>query len=805
MNKQAVAKKIAEESMVLLKNEENVLPLDLNTTTAVFGRAQIDMIYSGNGSGAAYVEGKKNILEALEEAGINTVKSLKSFYLKSIEEDRKEPKDTIDWSKLEKTSNCGWMYEIFGKYHAPEKEFSVPEKLLQDAGGQTKTAMIVLGRNAGGEECDRHLQEDYYLTESEQQLIDQVCENFSTVILILNINGLIDLSWTEKKQIKGILFIGIPGEEGAGALADLIVGKANPSGKLPFTIARKYQDYPTWKDFSWNKDDPEQLLTYESYGLNAAENGSVKYEKSPVTVYRENIYLGYRYFDSFQVEPLFPFGYGLSYTEFSVRLENIYTSNENISLGVAVKNTGTRMGKEVVQVYVSKCKCESEQVYQELKGFEKTEIIQPEEETRIYIKIPWEEMATYVEEKASYIIEKGTYFLRVGTSSKKTEPMVEIELKEDILTEKCSNKLMPQSCNQGKVPFIVAKQKEQTCICKYKINLEKVVGKSRDKKSHRKDKIVTELTMEQLMALCVGYGPGIPFSAYAKKHDPETITDSNGNPVTVNSHPTGVNGYVSPAIPEKDIYSVFYKDGPAGIGEISWPTEMLISCSFDRKLWYLFGNAVGEECEKQKVDVWLAPAVNLQRNPLGGRNFEYFSEDPFLTGICACEISKGVQENHRVLVCPKHFAVNEQETYRRGNAKKNYDAVDSIITERAARELYLKPFKMLVQEADIVCLMTAFNKINGIFSGGNKDLCTDILRKEWGFQGVVVTDWGDMDIVVDGADAIAAGNDIIMPGGPPVIQQIRKGYEEKRITKEMLECAVQNLLFMLQKRNKDET
>ena len=231
MNKQAVAKKIAEESMVLLKNEENVLPLDLNTTTAVFGRAQIDMIYSGNGSGAAYVEGKKNILEALEEAGINTVKSLKSFYLKSIEEDRKEPKDTIDWSKLEKMSNCGWMYEIFGKYHAPEKEFSVPEKLLQDAGRQTKTAMIVLGRNAGGEECDRHLQEDYYLTESEQQLIDQVCENFSTVILILNINGLIDLSWTEKKQIKGILFIGIPGEEGAGALADLIVGKANPSGK----------------------------------------------------------------------------------------------------------------------------------------------------------------------------------------------------------------------------------------------------------------------------------------------------------------------------------------------------------------------------------------------------------------------------------------------------------------------------------------------------------------------------------------------------------------------------------------------
>jgi beta-glucosidase-related glycosidases len=226
---------------------------------------------------------------------------------------------------------------------------------------------------------------------------------------------------------------------------------------------------------------------------------------------------------------------------------------------------------------------------------------------------------------------------------------------------------------------------------------------------------------------------------------------------------------------------------------------MLIACSFDRKLWQMFGDAVGKECEDQQVNVWLAPAVNLHRNPLCGRNFEYFSEDPYLTGVCACEITKGVQNGRPVIVCPKHFAANEQETFRRGNAGKKVDAVDSILTERSARELYLKPFEMLVREAHIACIMTSFNKINGVFAGGSKDLCTRILREEWGFDGAVVTDWGDMDIVVDGADAVAAGNDIVMPGGPPVIRQILKGYEEGRVTREEMETAAGHLLCMIRR------
>lgn len=248
---------------------------------------------------------------------------------------------------------------------------------------------------------------------------------------------------------------------------------------------------------------------------------------------------------------------------------------------------------------------------------------------------------------------------------------------------------------------------------------------------------------------------------------------------------------------------MFYKDGPAGVGGVSWPGEMLLACSFDVDALYQMGNAVGAECEAQQVDVWLAPALNLHRHPLGGRNFEYYSEDPFLTGAMGSAVLRGVQENHKVLVCAKHFAANEQETYRRGSAKLEngipaFDAVDSLVSERALRELYLKPFQMAV-EAGLHCVMTSFNKVNGTFAGGSKDLCTHILREEWGFDGVVVTDWGDMDIVVDGAEAVAAGNDIIMPGGPPVIQQILKGKEESRLTRQKLEIAVEHLLSVLRR------
>lgn len=831
MDKKKIARKIAEESIVLLKNADHILPLKEKKEITFFGRTQIGTLYSGNGSGGANIAGCGTILEECEKRGIKPESLLKEFYEYKASAEQVTEEDEFDWTKVSEMVNSGIMYEIFGKYKAPLDEYDVPETLIFQAAEKTDTAIFVIGRNSGGEECDRHLPEDYYLTRSEESLLKDICTHFANVVIVLNVNGLIDLSWMKKyASIKSLLFIGIPGEEGASALAGILTGEINPSGKLAVTIAEHYEDYPSADHFSWDKEHLENILDYESYGLSSEENGSTGFTKSPVTVYWEDIYTGYRYFDTFGKQVLYPFGYGLSYTAFAISDALVKKQNGGILVTADVKNIGEMSGKEVIQIYLSKVYPAEgvERPYQELKGFEKTSDLAPGEKEQVKIWIPWRELAVYDEERAAWVIESGDYLLKMGNSSRDTFVKGLICVEKTILAEQCTNCLNITECNNGKIEFLTQKENDAEMASVLNITEQnkdvsgqniifvtpedvhdvqenrkcgkETISKAETTVSEReKERNLAELSIKELAALCVGYGPGTPFAAVGDRSDPSTIFDDEGKPMTTNSHPTGYPGYVSPAIEEKGIKSVFYKDGPAGIGGVAWPTEMLIACSFDKKLWQMFGDAVGKECEEQQVNVWLAPAVNLHRNPLCGRNFEYFSEDPYLTGACACEITKGVQNSRPVIVCPKHFAANEQETFRRGNAGKNVDAVDSILTERALREQYLKPFEMLVKDAGIACIMTSFNKINGSFSGGSHDLCTHILREEWGFEGAVVTDWGDMDMVVDGADAVAAGNDIVMPGGPPVIRQILKGYEEGRVTREELEQAVRHLLIMIKR------
>ena len=831
MDKKKIARKIAEESIVLLKNADHILPLKEKKEITFFGRTQIGTLYSGNGSGGANIAGCGTILEECEKRGIKPESLLKEFYEYKASAEQVTEEDEFDWTKVSEMVNSGIMYEIFGKYKAPLDEYDVPETLIFQAAEKTDTAIFVIGRNSGGEECDRHLPEDYYLTRSEESLLKDICTHFANVVIVLNVNGLIDLSWMKKyASIKSLLFIGIPGEEGASALAGILTGEINPSGKLAVTIAEHYEDYPSADHFSWDKEHLENILDYESYGLSSEENGSTGFTKSPVTVYWEDIYTGYRYFDTFGKQVLYPFGYGLSYTAFAISDALVKKQNGGILVTADVKNIGEMSGKEVIQIYLSKVYPAEgvERPYQELKGFEKTSDLAPGEKEQVKIWIPWRELAVYDEERAAWVIESGDYLLKMGNSSRDTFVKGLICVEKTILAEQCTNCLNITECNNGKIEFLTQKENDAEMASVLNITEQnkdvsgqniifvtpedvhdvqenrkcgkETISKAETTVSEReKERNLAELSIKELAALCVGYGPGTPFAAVGDRSDPSTIFDDEGKPMTTNSHPTGYPGYVSPAIEEKGIKSVFYKDGPAGIGGVAWPTEMLIACSFDKKLWQMFGDAVGKGCEEQQVNVWLAPAVNLHRNPLCGRNFEYFSEDPYLTGVCACEITKGVQNSRPVIVCPKHFAANEQETFRRGNAGKNVDAVDSILTERALREQYLKPFEMLVKDAGIACIMTSFNKINGSFSGGSHDLCTHILREEWGFEGAVVTDWGDMDMVVDGADAVAAGNDIVMPGGPPVIRQILKGYEEGRVTREELEQAVRHLLIMIKR------
>ena len=294
MKRKLLARKITAESVVLLKNEDSVLPLQKNEKVAFFGRSQIHTVFSGSGSGASKSQNVTSILPECEKQGLIAAPDLKEFYLKMAAEDHYDRERQIDYDHLPEGINSGIMYELFGRYHAPAKEYGLSEELLEDAWAFTDLAVMVIGRNSGGEECDRYLEQDYYLTETEEIMVHQVCSRFHRVVLILNINGLIDLAWTEKyPSIKAILFAGVCGEQGAAAIAEILTGKVNPSGKLAVTIAKDYYDYPSAKHFSWEKNEPDKILTYESYGLDAVENGSIGFKKSPVTVYWEDIYSGY--------------------------------------------------------------------------------------------------------------------------------------------------------------------------------------------------------------------------------------------------------------------------------------------------------------------------------------------------------------------------------------------------------------------------------------------------------------------------------------------------------------------------------
>lgn len=790
-----LCRELAESSIVLLKNEEDTLPLPQNSRVSVFGRAQIKTVFSGSGSGAVHGNGKC-ILDSIYDAGISSEPKLSAFYRA---EAAKEPDNVIDWETLIKIGNSGLAYEIFGQYHPPFEEYTVSRELLENARDYSNTALLVIGRSSGGEECDRRLYNDYYLTKSEKQLLNEVCGSFENVVLILNINGLIDLDFIKKyPAIKSVIFMGLAGDEGCGALADILVGNVCPSGRLAFTVAEHYEDYPAAKDFSYDKNNP---LTYENYGLSAVENGSVGFCKSPVTVYREGVYTGYRFFDTFDVTPLFPFGHGLSYSRFSLKHTRTEKIANTLLVTICVTNIGKVSGREVVQIYSAPKNTRREQPLKKLWGFEKTRLLAAGESENITIELPLKELAVYEEDRAAWVIEKGVYLIELGNSSRNTENIEMIAVNEDILIRQCENRLGLKECNREKIHFLRHKS-EEIVFPQCEIIIKKEDIETAGVVFSETPFDFSKFSTEELAALCVGYGPGVPFSAFCKDKLPNTICGKSCHDLTENDHPFGRLGYVSPAIPKHGIHSVHYADGPAGVGKTVFPCEMLLSCSFDRKLWYRFGEAVGKECEEMGIDIWLAPAVNLHRNPLCGRNFEYFSEDPLLTGICAAETAKGIQENHNVLICPKHFAANEQETYRRGSAKLNYDAADSIIEERTLREIYLKPFEILVQNAHVACIMTSFNKINGTFAAGSKDLCTHILREEWSFCGAVVSDWGDMDTVVDGAEAVRAGNDVVMPGGPPVIKQILKGAEVGRLRREDLETAVSHMLIMLKRLEK---
>ena len=827
--RKALARKIAQEAMVLLKNDEKLLPLPEGKCVALFGRTQNHTIIGGAGSGASRSDSAQEIREELLKAGLRLASESDAFY-RELQEKEKTQKEIGAggeeefFKQIEGLVASGLIYEIFGKYNPAAPEALPGESIFSEDAKETDTAIVFLGRQTGGEECDRREEDDYELQESEKELLVKVCAAFPKVIAVLNVNGMIDIpAVTAFPEVKSVLFMGTSGEQAAGALSDILTGKVSPSGKLNQTAALSYTDYPTAKHFSSNKDKPEEILQYKDYGLSAEENGSRGFSMSPVTVYQEDIYMGYRYFDSFEKPVAFPFGFGLSYADFAVVPVQAGLRDGNFSADVCVKNLSREYaGKEAVQLYIHKPFGKLKKPEKELAAFAKTECIAPGKESLVRLGFALTELSSFDEEAMAYVIEAGKYTVLAGNSSRDLSTAAVIEVPETIVTRTVTADIGMRPENKGKVKLLEPEREilpeapaphvpcltlteadlrtEWPSYPAYDFDVEAVKSTLSDVKEGRvtMEQFINQMSVPELSVLANGYGPGLPFGGITAKDQPPTISYEDGTPIGTTTRPELGFGYSNPALEKYGIPTACYKDGPASVGKTAWPTGMMLACTFSPELAYEFGSACGCEAEQLGIDSWLAPGMNLVRNPIEGRAFEYFGEDPILSGVMGTEITKGAMENNAVTTCPKHFALNEQETYRRGKERHSIDAADSIVSARAARELYLRPFEMAVTEGRPTTLMSSFNKLNGTFAGGNHVLCTEILRGEWGYRGVVVTDWGDMDIVVDGADAVAAGNDVIMPGGPPVIRQVLKGYEEGRVSlRELREAAAHLMNYVM--------
>lgn len=549
-----LAKMLAREGVVLLRNENDILPLNPREPLAVFGLGQVKTQTDGMGSGASKGSNISTIMEGLITLGFHVDKELLTVYNQLIPaEPKKEMPDFIQMI------TSGLIYEIWGAYNAPSEETTLKDEVVAAAARRAEKAIIVISRNSGGEECDRRIDADYYLQPSEKSLVEQVTSNFKQVIVILNINGFIDTAWVnEYRNVEALLYIGLPGEAGGIAVAEILAGKSSPSGKLTSTMAMSYEDYSTSAYFSFNKDLPESILTYESYGLDAAANGSTGFDMSPVTVYKEGMYVGYRYFDTFGKKVMFPFGYGLSYADFKIRNKAVSMDKINriINVTVEVLNISEKYSsKEVVQVYVSEPDGKLEKPYQRLVAYTKTKDLLPGENQTVTISFQISELASYDEGSASYIIESGEYIVRVGNSSRNTHVAAKFSVSNTITIEQLSNRLGLNPANEEKIEFLSKKgatsityageANEIVAAPLVGIITEDDVGTknlSRNKREFEElqftstdyhlgdvmqgrvsmEQFVSQLTKDELVVLVNGHGKGVPFGGIGL-NVPDTI------------------------------------------------------------------------------------------------------------------------------------------------------------------------------------------------------------------------------------------------------------------------------------------
>ncbi len=753
-----LSRRAAGEGMVLLKNEKCTLPLKKGTKIALFGKASIDYVKGGGGSGDVYCEYVRNVFDGFEikqnENKVSVFDGTREFYQKHI--DAENARIAKDWES--DRAKAMWSIEDAGERELARGEFTreiqmkeadIPDELLSRARDFADTAVITLNRYSS-EGYDRGSEKgDFYLADEEAALVKKVKSKFEKCIIVLDVGGMVDSEWfIDDDEIGAVLLAWQAGMEGGLAIADIICGDVNPSGKLVDTFAKSFADYPYSEHF----------------------NDSTAYVD-----YTEDIYVGYRYFETIPTAKKcvnYPFGYGLSYTTFKLSVIVAKEENGFIEIEADVKNTGDVAGKEVVQVYFSAPQGLLGKPAKQLCAFAKTRLLKPDETETVSMKFKVSDMASFDDlgkiEKSAYVLEKGDYEIFVGTSVRDNEKLDFVyTVKENTVTEQLSSYCKPVSLKermladgglealpQGEAKHIFGENIPISASAPDSLILFEKAGEW-----CTLDEFIAQFTDEELCEF-MGASPDIGVS--------NTQCFS------------GLGRLGVPAVPTADGPAGLRLRECCGVATTAWPCATLLACTWNTELVEEVGRAGGLEVKENNLAVWLTPALNIHRTPLCGRNFEYFSEDPLVSGKMAAAKVRGIQSNN--IACSiKHFACNGKEV--------NRTASDSRVSERALREIYLKGFEICVKEADPWTVMTSYNIINGIHTSESYELITGILRNEWGFKGMVTTDWGVKNNPVY---EVKAGNDMKMHIGYP--EDLKAALETGELKRADLEACARRIL-----------
>ncbi len=690
------AAQTVSEGIVMLKNDNNALPLPVNEKVSVFGRIQLHYYKSGTGSGGMVNVSKvTDIVEGLIEAGVDVNNELLEIYR------RWDAENPFDLGQ-------GWGAEPWS-----QKEMTLDDETVANAAKLSRTALVIIGRTAG-EEQDARLEEgSYLLTALEKDMLEKVRRHFEKVVVLLNVGGLIDMSFVDEYSPDSVLYVWQGGMTGGTGTAAVLTGKVSPSGKLPDTIAYNVEDYPSHGCFGDKKRN----------------------------FYREDVYVGYRWFETFSADKVrYPFGFGLSYTTFDITALSV-TGTDELEFTFSVKNTGKSSGKEVVQLYIGKPQGKLGQPLRQLCGFAKTKELAPGEVQELVITVRMSDIASYDDSGVTgnpycWVLEKGKYDFYVGSDVRSAEKVFTKELAETITVKKCVQAMAPV------MPFRRFKPHQNGES--YAPVEEDVPLSSVDEASRRSEELPREIPLTgdkgiKLADVCSGKSTLDEFVAQLTDADLASIIrgEGMGSP-RVTPGTASAFGGVTDRLQAFGIPAACCDDGPSGMRldcgtkAFSLPNGTMIASTFNRELITELFTDMGLEMSANKVECLLGPGMNIHRHPLNGRNFEYFSEDPYLTGSMAAAELQGLHSSG-VTGTVKHFCCNNQET--------NRHFAEQVVSERALREVYLKGFEIAVKEGGADSVMTTYGPVNGLWTAGNYDLNTTILRNDWGFTGFTMTDW----------------------------------------------------------------